>query len=65
MPGPGGVPVSAPGWCPLPGGYLVPGGSARGGGAWSGGLPLGEGVVSQYALRQTPPPVNRMTDRQV
>ena len=43
----------------------------RGGGglgsAWSGGGGLpgpGGGVVSQHALRQTPP-VNRMNDRQV
>ena len=34
------------------------------GGVCSGGcLFLGLGVVSQHALRQTPPPVNRMTNR--
>ena len=48
--------------------YLVPGGSGPGGGCLvRGGVCLlrGEGgVVSQHALRQTPPPpVNRMTDR--
>ena len=49
MPGPGGRGGgSAPGEVPGPGGmYLV----------------LGGGVVSQHALRQTPPPVNRITDR--
>ena len=51
------VAVSAPGGVPGPGG----------GGVWSGGVP-GAGVsgpgglVSQHALRQTPP-VNRITDR--
>ena len=48
--------VSAPGGVPAPGGCLVWG---LGGG---GGL-LPGGVVSQHALRQTPPPLNRMTDR--
>ena len=47
--------VSAPGGCLLWGvcsqGVSVPIGSAPG------------GVVSQHALRQTPPPVNRMTNR--
>ena len=32
-------------------------------GAWSQGVHGPGGVVSQHALRQTPPPVNRMTDR--
>ena len=61
--------VSAPGgWCLVWGG-LVWGSAPRGGGGgvWSRGLsaPGGSaprGVVSQHALRQTPP-VNRMTDR--
>ena len=37
------------------------GGSASG----LGGSASGPGGVSQHALGQTPPPVNRMTDRQV
>ena len=36
-------------------------GASRGGASRGGVLP--GGVVSQHALRQTPPPVNRMTDR--
>ena len=44
-----------------PSGVPVPGGGAALGGAWSWGRGC---VVSQHALRQTPP-VNRMTDRQV
>ena len=44
--------VSAPGGCLLQGGYLL------GGGVCSWVV-----VVFQHALRQTPPPVNRMTDR--
>ena len=35
---------------PGPGGCLLPGG------AWSGGVPGPGGLVSQHALRQTPPP---------
>ena len=39
-------------------------GSAPGGPGWGGGGGWsGWEVVSQHALRQTPPPVNRMTDR--
>ena len=46
------------------GGLLGRGGSPwQRGSPWQGGL-LGRGVVaSQHALRQTPPLVNRMTDR--
>ena len=48
--------VPAPGGClPAPGAGRVPG---------PGGDVCSRGVVSQHALRQTPP-VNRMTDRQV
>ena len=48
--------VSGPG-----GGVSGPGGvPGRGGGGVPG---PGGGVVSQHALRQTPPPVNRMNDR--
>ena len=43
-----------------PGGS-APGGSGLGGERVSGGLESGLGV-SQNALRQTPPPVNRTTD---
>ena len=46
-------------------GGLLQGGRLVGGGPWPGGVCSGEGwVLSQHALRQTPP-VNRMTDRQV
>ena len=48
------------------GGLLVGGVSLAGGSPWQGGL-LGGGLlgrgVSQHAVRQTPPLVNRMTDR--
>ena len=58
--------VSAPGGL-LPGGLLW-GVSAVGGDWFRGCLLLGQcllpgGVVSQHVLRQTPHPVNRMTDR--
>ena len=70
--------VSAPGGCLLQGDVCSRGVSAPGGvvcswrvSAWgcllTGCLLLGGvcsgGVVSQHALRQTLPPVNRMTDR--
>ena len=47
------------GWCLGPGGCLVLGG------AWSGGAVPGSlgGVVSQHALRQTPPPPCEQNDR--
>ena len=63
--------VSALGGCLLggvcSGGVSALGGSALGGLFWGGLLgggvcSRGGGVVSQHALRQTPP-VNRMTDR--
>ena len=51
------------------GGCLVPGGAWPGGTSGSGGCLVlggawsqGGGVVSQHALRQTPPPVNRIAD---
>ena len=56
---PGGVLPGLGGVCLVPGGFSRPGGGGlpgRGGSAWSGGM------VSQHALRQTPP-VNRMTNR--
>ena len=49
VPGPGGGAWSGVGGC------LVPAG-AWSGGAWSGGM------VSQHALRQNPPPVDRILD---
>ena len=48
--------MSAPGGCVCSWGVSAPGGSLLWGGVCSGGC------VSQHALRQTPPPVNRMTD---
>ena len=50
------------------GGVSAPGGVLSGGCLLLGGLLWGVSVpggcvVSQHALRQTPPPVNRMTDR--
>ena len=50
------------------GGGLLPGGSGLGeGGVCSGGCRVwgvsGPGVFCQHALRQTPLPVNRMTNR--
>ena len=53
----GGMPPS--GGCFLPGGGWYPRGVLLSGGDASF---LGEGVVSQHALRQTPPPVDRITD---
>ena len=55
--------VPGPGGCAWSGGLGVPGprGCLLGGGAWSRGVSAG-GVVSQHALRQTPP-LNRMTNR--
>ena len=44
------------------GGCVCPGGICSQGVSAPGGVCSG-GVVSQHALRQTPPPVNRMTDR--
>ena len=64
LPGLGGWCLPGPGGC-LPGGGVVSAWS-RGGGVClvRGGLPCPGGLVSQYALRQTPsPPVNRMTNR--
>ena len=61
MPGPveggGCLVLGVPGLGGLPGwGSLVPGG-AWSGGTWSqGGTWSGGGLVSQHALRQTPPP---------
>ena len=59
---------SAPGGVPGPGGWSqggVPGaeggGSAPRGASGPGGLPA-RGVVSQHALRQTPPPPDRILD---
>ena len=53
---------SAPGGV-CSGGVCSWGVSAPKGGVCSRGLDGGNGVVSQHALRQTHPPVNRMTDR--
>ena len=60
--------VSAVGGCLLPGGVSALGGVCPRRGVCSGGYLLlgggllrGEGVVSQHALRQTPPTVNRIT----
>ena len=61
VPGPGGV--LGPRGVPGPKGVPDPGEE----GAWSRGvpgprgMPGNGGVVSQHALRQTPPPVNRIT----
>ena len=44
-------------------GVPSPGGVSGPGGVCSGRCLLQGGVVSQHALRQTPLPVNRMTDR--
>ena len=52
VPGPMGVGVSGPGGCTWSGGVPGPGGCLT----WSWG------GVSQHALRQTHPPVNRITD---
>ena len=49
----------SPGGVPGPGECLIPGGAGLGG-AWSWEMPGPRGVVSQHALRQTPP-LNRMT----
>ena len=52
------------GGCLLPGGVLSQWGCLLPGGVCSGGVVcFCRGCVSQHALRQTPPPVNRMTDR--
>ena len=55
-------------WSLLPRGCLLPGGCLLWGGVCSRGCllcgvsaPMG-GVISQHALRQTPPPINRITD---
>ena len=59
--------VSAPGGCLLWGVYSHGGVCSRGclllGVSAPGGCLLLGGVVSQHALRKTPPPVNRMTNR--
>ena len=56
----GGVPVPRGLGLPAPRGVGVP---ASGGVCSLGVSALGEGWVSKHALRQTPPPMNRMTDR--
>ena len=53
--------MSAPGGCLLLGVSAPRGVSAPGGSAPGGGCLLPGGLVSQHALRQTPP-VNRMTN---
>ena len=45
------------------GGGPGPGGPGPGGVPGLGGCLVWRGVVSHHALRQTPPPVNRMTNR--